>query len=96
MGIVMTLGFIILYRLKELTSDQVNMARQRWSKFKSEMWPSDVKLLGEYGHAYGSDYNGFFLVEAPTFEKFQEFYSKFRDYTRWYVQSTKTITGVKE
>jgi len=92
----MTLGFVILYKLKELTTDQVNMAREKWNKFKAEMWPDDIKLLGEYGHAYGSDYNGFFIIEASSFDKFQEFCSKFRDYTRWYVESTRTIIGVKE
>lgn len=95
-GMNLALGFIILYRLKELTADQVRMAKERWETFKAEMWPEEVKLLGEYDHAYGSDYNGFLIVEAPTFEKFQEFYKKFRDYTRWYVKGTRTIVGVSE
>jgi hypothetical protein len=92
----MVLGFVILYRLEKLDSEKAREAKEKWEEFVKNKWPSEIKLIGDYHHAFGSDFNGFLFVEAPSFESFERFYRIFRDYTRWYLTGTYIVIGVKE
>jgi hypothetical protein len=91
----MSLGFVVFFRLKELSPEQAQEARKKWLDYKKNKWPKTVKLIGEYDHAYGSDFNGFVVIETPDFETFASFYPQLRENTRWYVSATTTVTGVK-
>jgi hypothetical protein len=42
-------------------------------------------------HAWGTEYNGFLLFEAETADIFLDWWSKFKDTIRWYVEETYTI-----
>ncbi|NHV96472.1 MAG: hypothetical protein HA494_01590 [Thaumarchaeota archaeon] len=92
----MTLGFVIFYRVRELSPKELEDSKKKWEDFKQKKWPKGVKLVGEYDHAFGIGYNGFFVVEAEDYNTFLKFYDSFRDHTRWYVTETRTITGVKQ
>lgn len=92
----MVLGFVILYRLEKLDPEKAKEARLKWKDFVKNKWPPEIKLIGDYHHAFGSDFNGFLFVEAPDFNTFEKFYKIFRDYTRWYLAGTYTVIGIKE
>jgi hypothetical protein len=90
------IGVVILYKLKTpMSKEEVKKAREEWNKFKKSM-TKDVKLIGEYAHAWGTSYNGFMIMEAKSFDAFQKFWEKFRNVTRWYAIETHTIFGEKE
>ena len=90
----MTLAFLIFYKVKTLSNQEKEDAKREWSAFKNKL-PSDLKIVGEYEHAWGSPYNGVFIVEADDIQPFLEWWPKFRDNTRWYVTETRTITCTK-
>ncbi len=92
----MTLGFLIFYRVRELSAKELEDSKKKWDDFKRKQWPKGVKLIGEYDHAFGIGYNGFFIIETEDYDAFLNFYEGFREYTRWYVTETRTITGVKQ
>jgi hypothetical protein len=56
---------------------------------------SDVRLTGEYIHAWGTEYNGFLLFEADNSDSFLSWWSSFKDKIRWYVDQTHTIVARK-
>ncbi|MBC7080876.1 MAG: hypothetical protein H5T44_01290 [Thermoplasmatales archaeon] len=90
------IGIVILYKLKTpMSKAEVKKAKEEWEKFKKSI-KKDVKLIGEYAHAWGTSYNGFMLMEAKSFDAFQKFWGEFRDVTRWYAIETHTIFGEKE
>jgi hypothetical protein len=89
------LGLVAFYRFKGLSDEQAQEARGKWIDFKNSKWQKNVKLLSEYDHAYSIDYNEFLVIETPDFEAFAKFYPKFRDYARWHVSATKTLTGMR-
>ena len=91
----MTYGFIVLYRFQLMDEANAKKAREFWSKYLKEDWPADLKLLGDYRHAWGSEWNGFLLLETESPQTFFEFWPLFRDKTRWYVENTRTIIGLK-
>jgi hypothetical protein len=91
----MTLGFIIFYRVKDLSPKELADSEKKWEDYKKNKWLKSVKLIGEYAHAFGIGYNGFMVLEVPDYDAFLKFYNDFRDTTRWYVTETRTITGVK-
>jgi hypothetical protein len=49
--------------------------------------------MGEYNHAWGTEYNGFLLFEADSSDDFMDWWAKFKDGIRWYVDHTHTITA---
>ena len=94
MGEGMVWGAVIFFKYRTMTDAEVNKARKEWEDFKKAL-PRGVKIIAEYDHAHGTDWNGFLLVEARTMDAFQEFWESFRDLTRWYVDRTHAIIGVK-
>ena len=51
------------------------------------------RAVGEYIHAWGTEYNGFLLFEAESSDSFFDWWSKFKDTIRWYVEETDTIVA---
>ncbi|MFX1273312.1 MAG: hypothetical protein ACFFAX_16640 [Promethearchaeota archaeon] len=91
----MTYAFIVFYRFQLMDEEKAKKARKFWTVYSKDDWPSDIKILGDYRHAWGSDWNGFLLLEVEKPERFFEFWPKFRDKTRFYLDNTRTIIGAK-
>ncbi|MHA1754200.1 MAG: DUF3303 family protein [Candidatus Odinarchaeia archaeon] len=91
----MKLAFITLYKIKKLSNQEKDDAKREWNEFKKQL-PDGLKIVGEYDHAWGTKYNGVIIFEADNMEIFSEWWPRFRDFTRWYVEETKTITCTKE
>jgi hypothetical protein len=51
--------------------------------------------VGEYDHAWRTEYNGFLLLESDPSDSFLGWWSNFKDKVRWYVEQTHTITTRK-
>ena len=90
----MVLGVLVFFRYKPMSKDELSKAGEGWEKFKKKL-PRGVSIVAEYDHAFGTDWNGFFLVEAKSMDAFQRFWGKFRDETRWYVERVQSVIGVK-
>jgi hypothetical protein len=86
--------FLVFYKYKSMTKEEANKAAQDWRELKNGL-PSDVELIGEYNHAWGTEYNGFLLFEAENADSFLDWWSTFKDNIRWYVEKTYTITARK-
>ena len=84
--------FLVFYRFKTMHKDDVQKANTEWHELKNSL-PSDIELVGEYDHAWGTEYNGFLLFEAESSDYFLEWWSNFKDKVRWYVEQTHTITA---
>ena len=85
-----TAGFLVFYRFKAMNEEETKRAKDEWNGFKNNL-PSGIGLLGEYVRAWGTEYNGFLLFEAETADIFFDWWSKFKDTIRWYVEETYTI-----
>lgn len=95
-GVVrMTYAFVVFYRFQLMTPDDVEKAREFWAEFMKGSWPEQLTLVGDYKYAWGTDWNGFLLIETKDPQSFFEFWPVFRDKTRWYVQNTRTIVAIK-
>ena len=65
-----------------------------WAALRKVL-PVGLELVGEYNHAWGTEYNGFLLFEAEKSDLFLDWWSSFKDTIRWYVEKTYTITARK-
>jgi hypothetical protein len=92
---LMTYGFIVFYRFQLLTPEQAGKAKEFWDEFGKGRWPEQLKLIGDYKHAWGSDWSGFLLIETEDPQSFFEFWPIFRDKTRFYIENTRTIVAIK-
>jgi hypothetical protein len=86
--------FLVFYKYKSMTKEEAQKAAQQWRDLKGGL-PGDVELIGEYNHAWGTEYNGFLLFEAEKADSFLGWWSSFKDSIRWYVDKTYTITARK-
>jgi hypothetical protein len=84
-------GFLVFYRFKAMSKEEAERAKDEWNKIKNSL-PSGIELVGEYIHAWGTEYNGFLLFEADSADSFLDWWSKFKDTIRWYVEQTHTVT----
>ncbi len=91
----MTYGFIVFYRFKLMDADEAKESREFWQRFRTESWPKELKIVGDYRHAWGTEWNGFLIIETESPQLFFEFWPTFREETRWYVENTRTVIGFK-
>ena len=84
--------FLVFYRFKAMSKEEKEKAEQEWHRLKNGL-PSGIELAGEYIHAWGTEYNGFLLFEAESSDSFFDWWSKFKDNIRWYVEETNTIVA---
>ena len=84
--------FLVFYRFKTMNKEDAQKANAEWHDIKNSL-PSGVELVGEYDHAWGTEYNGFLLFEAESSDSFLGWWSNFKDKVRWYVEQTHTITA---
>ncbi|MEM1537609.1 MAG: hypothetical protein QXK12_06055 [Candidatus Nezhaarchaeales archaeon] len=98
-------GFIIYYKVRQLTPEEVQRSRDEWVKFRrmterelhlEEPGGGGVKVIGEYIHCWGAPYTGFLVVEGRDLKAFHDWWHKFRALTRWYVEEIHTVIGEKE
>ncbi len=90
----MAATFLVFYRYKSMTKDESEKAAKQWREMKGSL-PANVELIGEYVHAWGTEYNGFLLFEAENADSFLDWWSTFKDNIRWYVEKTYTIVARK-
>jgi len=50
-----------------MDEEKAKKAKKFWTIFSKDDWPSDIKIIGDYRHAWGSDWNGFLVIEAEPF-----------------------------
>lgn len=86
--------YLVFYKLKELSRDEENRARLQWEEIMRD-WPPEVRLIGVYDHAWGTEYNGVMVLESESMDSFARFWKWFRDQVRWYVPETKTVIAMK-
>jgi hypothetical protein len=87
-------AFLVFYRFKAMSDQEAQKSSAEWNDLKKSL-PSDVRLTGEYIHAWGTEYNGFLLFEADNSDSFLSWWSSFKDKIRWYVDQTHTIVARK-
>ena len=75
-----------------MSTEEAKKANSEWHELKNSL-PSSVELMGEYDHAWGTEYNGFLLFEAESSDLFFDWWSGFKDKVRWYVEQTHTIVA---
>ena len=73
-----------------MSSEERNRANNEWNKLKNTL-PQGIELIGEYNHAWGTEYNGFLMFQSETSDSFFEWWKGFKDTIRWYVDKTHTI-----
>ena len=56
-------------------------AKTEWKDFRSNL-PSRIELIGEYDHAWRTEYNGFLLFESESSDAFLDWWSGFKDKAR--------------
>jgi hypothetical protein len=88
----MAATFLVFYRFKTMTPEETKKANEQWKDIKKSL-PPGIELMGEYNHAWGTEYNGFLLFEADSSDDFMDWWAKFKDGIRWYVDHTHTITA---
>ena len=86
--------FLVFYRFKAMSDQEAQKSSAEWNDLKKSP-QSDVRLSGEYNHAWGNGYNGFLLFEADNTNSFLDWWSAFKDWIRWYVDQTHTIVARK-
>lgn len=84
--------FLVFYRFRTMTKGETQKAKDEWHDIKNWL-PSGIELVREYVHAWGTEYNGFLLFESDTADLFLDWWSKFKDNIRWYVEQTHTIAA---
>ncbi|MHA1636636.1 MAG: hypothetical protein ACTSUB_01360 [Candidatus Thorarchaeota archaeon] len=91
----MTYAFIIYYRFMKMTPEEAQKAKQFWAEFSTKNWPDELIIVGDYRYAWGTEWNGFMLLESENPQMFFDFWPRFRNKTRWYIENTKTVIGQK-
>lgn len=86
--------FLVFYRFKSMNKEEAVKARTEWRELRNGL-PDGIELIGEYDHAWGTEYNGFLLIESESSDKFLDWWSGFKDKVRWYVEQTHTIGSKK-
>jgi hypothetical protein len=84
--------FLVFYRFKSMNSDEAAKAKSEWNDLRNNL-PSGIELAGEYNHAWGTEHNGFLLFESESSDAFLDWWSKFKDNIRWYIEQTHTIAA---
>ena len=51
-------AFLVFYRFKAMNKEETQKANDEWNRLKNNL-PSGIELVGEYVHAWGTEYNGF-------------------------------------
>lgn len=84
--------FLVFYRFRAMSPEEAKRAAQEWKELKNSL-PSGIELMGEYDHAWGTEYNGFLIFESESSDLFLDWWSNFKDKVRWYVDQTHTIAA---
>lgn len=91
----MTYSFVVFYRFMKMTPEEAGKAKEFWSEFSNKNWPEELVIIGDYRYAWGTEWNGYLLLETENPQLFFDFWPRFRDKTRWYIDNTRTVIGQK-
>jgi hypothetical protein len=75
-----------------MNNEETERAKNQWNALKNSL-PAGIELVGEYFRAWGTEHNGFLLFEAERPDSFSDWWSKFKDTIRLYVEQTHTIVA---
>ena len=78
-----------------MSQEESQKARETWKQFSGKDWPQELTIVGDYGFAWGTEWSGFLILETENPELFFEFWPRFRENNRWYVENTRTVIGKK-
>ena len=70
-----------------MNKEESAKAKTEWRELRNGL-PSGIELIGEYDDAWGTEYNGFLLIELESSDAFLDWGSGFKDKVRWYVEQT--------
>jgi hypothetical protein len=87
-------AFLVFYQFKSMSDEEAERAKKEWESTKSNI-PSGIELVGEYDHAWGTEYNGFLLFHSVDADTFLRWWPTFKDSIRWYITKTHTIIANK-
>jgi hypothetical protein len=48
-----------------MSKEEAQKAKEEWQNLKNRL-PSGIELVGEYTHAWSTEYNGFLLFESDS------------------------------
>lgn len=80
----MAATFLVFYKYRPLSKEEAERAAEEWRELTKSL-PQSIELIGEYNHAWGTEYNGFLLFDADTADSFLDWWSSFKANIRWYV-----------
>ena len=86
---------VVFYRYKKLSEEEERRVAEEWKRLKEEFGRFGVRLLSNNSHAFGTDWNGFLVLEAEDFDDYVKFWRWFKDRVRWYIEATQTVVGVR-
>jgi hypothetical protein len=52
-----------------MSKEEAQKAKEEWQNLKNGL-PSSIELVGEYTHAWGTEYSGFLLSESNSADSF--------------------------
>jgi hypothetical protein len=58
----MTSTMLVFYRFRSMNDQEKEKANKQWHELKNSL-PAGIELLGEYDHAWGTEYNGFYYLK---------------------------------
>jgi hypothetical protein len=63
--------FLVFYKFRPLSSEEKDRDNNEWNKLKNTLL-AGIELIGEYNHAWGTEYNGFLMFQTETSDSFFE------------------------
>ena len=86
---------IVFYQYRKLTKEEEERAQREWEELKKKFKDFGVRLVSNNVHAFGTEWNGFLIIEAEDFEDYVKFWKWLKDQIRWYINKTQTVIGVR-
>lgn len=84
---------IMFFAYKELSEEEEEQAGKEWDELLEKL-PEGIEIT-TVDHAFGTEYNGFLIIEADDFQTYLRFWKSLKDDIRWYVSRTRTIIGIE-
>jgi len=75
-----------------MNKEEAEKAKDELQNLKYNL-PSGIELVGEYIRI---EYNGFLIFESDSADSFLDWWSKFKNAIRWYVEQTHTIAARRD
>lgn len=84
---------IVFFEYKELSEAEAEQASEEWDELLEKL-PEGIEVT-TVDHAFGTEYNGFFIIEGDDFQTYLRFWKDLKDKIRWYISRTRTVIGIE-